>query len=655
MQDLHGRLALIDEFADDQRQEILALERVLFQILGQPARKTALGLIEKAPAEAPQVHADGGVQRQVVPARAAVLGVVDTALVCLDAGALGDAVQGAVRVRDADAAGNAAVLGDGVLQQVADHAVVVDRAVRVGGQVIVDDLERLRAVVVICIDDRERAVDEVFCRQDRVAGAPGLDAALRDGEACGQLIQLLECVFHVHHFGHAVADGLFEGLLDLMLDDEDHGLKACTAGIVEGIIHDDLPVGAYRVDLLHAAVTAAHASRHDHQYRFVHVLIPPAQCAFSAFIILQTAGVNKCRSASCGNPWILPPRCVKIGADQITNRKGVLFMYTASSARYSTLPYHRCGQSGLLLPAVSLGFWHNFGDTAHFETMKQLCFTAFDHGITHFDLANNYGPAPGSAEKNLGRILKENFRPYRDELIISTKAGYEMWDGPYGNWGSRKYLLASLDQSLERLGLDYVDIFYHHRMDPNTPLEETMGALEQAVRSGKALYAGLSNYDGPTLEKACAILTERHVPFVLNQNRYSIFDRTIEKNGLKETANRLGKGIIAFSPLAQGLLTDRYLHGIPEDSRIRTDGRFLKESTLTEEKLEQIRALNAIAAARGQTLAEMALAWILKDGQVTSVLIGASRPEQILDDLKALDNTAFTPDELRAIDAASGF
>ena len=330
-------------------------------------------------------------------------------------------------------------------------------------------------------------------------------------------------------------------------------------------------------------------------------------------------------------------------------------MYTASSARYSALPYHRCGQSGLLLPAVSLGFWHNFGDTAHFETMKQLCFTAFDHGITHFDLANNYGPAPGSAEKNLGRILKENFRPYRDELIISTKAGYEMWDGPYGNWGSRKYLLASLDQSLERLGLDYVDIFYHHRMDPNTPLEETMGALEQAVRSGKALYAGLSNYDGPTLEKACVLLTERHVPFVLNQNRYSIFDRTIEKNGLKETANRLGKGIIAFSPLAQGLLTDRYLHGIPEDSRIRTDGRFLKESTLTEEKLEQIRALNDIATARGQTLAEMALAWILKDGQVTSVLIGASRPEQILDDLKALDNTTFTPDELRAIDAASGF
>ena len=260
-------------------------------------------------------------------------------------------------------------------------------------------------------------------------------------------------------------------------------------------------------------------------------------------------------------------------------------MYQASDARYASMPYHRCGESGLLLPAVSLGFWHNFGDTGHFDTMKQLCFTAFDHGITHFDLANNYGPEPGSAEKNLGRILKENFRPYRDELIISTKAGYEMWPGPYGNWGSRKYLLASLDQSLQRLGLDYVDIFYHHRMDPNTPLEETMGALEQAVRSGKALYAGLSNYDGPTLEKAAAILKERHVPFVINQNRYSIFDRTIEQNGLKETAVRLNKGIIAFSPLAQGLLTNRYLNGIPADSRVRTDGRFLKESALTEEKL----------------------------------------------------------------------
>ena len=328
-------------------------------------------------------------------------------------------------------------------------------------------------------------------------------------------------------------------------------------------------------------------------------------------------------------------------------------MYTASSARYSTLPYHRCGQSGLLLPAVSLGFWHNFGDTAHFETMKQLCFTAFDHGITHFDLANNYGPAPGSAEKNLGRILKENFRPYRDELIISTKAGYEMWDGPYGNWGSRKYLLASLDQSLERLGLDYVDIFYHHRMDPNTPLEETMGALAQAVRSGKALYAGLSNYDGPTLEKAAAILDELHVPFVINQNRYSIFDRTIEHNGLKDTAAKLHKGIITFSPLAQGLLTDRYLHGIPADSRVHTDGRFLKEKDITPERLAQISALNDLARQRGQTLAEMALAWLLHHDEVTTVLIGASKTQQILDNIKAVENTTFTPDELAVIDRIS--
>ena len=330
-------------------------------------------------------------------------------------------------------------------------------------------------------------------------------------------------------------------------------------------------------------------------------------------------------------------------------------MHQASDARYSSMPYHRCGKSGLLLPAVSLGFWHNFGDTGRYETMKQLCFTAFDHGITHFDLANNYGPEPGSAEKNCGRLLHEYFHHHRDELIISTKAGYEMWTGPYGDLGSRKYLLASLDQSLKRLNLDYVDIFYHHRMDPNTPLEETMGALAQAVRSGKALYAGLSNYNGETLEKACAILDELHVPFIINQNRYSIFDRTIEQNGLKETAVRLNKGIIAFSPLAQGLLTNRYLNGIPEDSRIRTDGRFLKESVITEEKLAQIRTLNKIAAARGQTLAEMALAWILRDSKVTSVLIGASKPQQILDNIAALNNTTFTADELEAIDKASGF
>ncbi len=325
-------------------------------------------------------------------------------------------------------------------------------------------------------------------------------------------------------------------------------------------------------------------------------------------------------------------------------------MYQANEKRYETIPYHRCGRSGLLLPAVSLGFWHNFGDTAPYENMKKLCFTAFDHGITHFDLANNYGPEYGSAEKHLGLILKEDLKPYRDELVISSKAGYDMWPGPYGNWGSRKYLIASLDQSLKRMGLDYVDIFYHHRMDPETPLEETMEALAQIVRSGKALYVGLSNYDGETMAKAEAILRELHCPFIINQNRYSIFDRTIEKNGLKDTAAKLQKGIIAFSPLAQGMLTDRYLHGIPADSRIRKDGRYLKEDALTEERLVQIRKLNELAGERGQTLAEMALAWILKDGIVTSVLIGASRPEQILDNIKALENTHFTEEELKYID-----
>ena len=328
-------------------------------------------------------------------------------------------------------------------------------------------------------------------------------------------------------------------------------------------------------------------------------------------------------------------------------------MYQASDKRYSSMQYNRCGKSGLMLPAVSLGLWHNFGDTASYENMKQLCFTAFDNGITHFDLANNYGPAPGSAEKNFGSILKNELGAYRDELLISTKAGYEMWDGPYGNWGSRKYLLASLDQSLRRMGLDYVDIFYHHRMAPDTPLEETMGALAQAVKSGKALYAGLSNYDGATLEKACAILDSLHCPFVINQNRYSIFDRSIEQNGLKDTAQRLNKGIICFSPLAQGMLTDRYLNGIPQDSRIRTDGRFLQENALTDERLAQIRSLNEIAQQRGQTLAEMALAWILRDGAVTSVLIGASKPSQILDNIGALKNTSFSAEELAEIDSIS--
>ena len=329
-------------------------------------------------------------------------------------------------------------------------------------------------------------------------------------------------------------------------------------------------------------------------------------------------------------------------------------MYAASPARYSTLPYHRCGKSGLMLPAVSLGLWHNFGDTANFENMRLLCRTAFDNGITHFDLANNYGPEPGSAEKNFGRILKEDLAPYRDELLVSTKAGYTMWEGPYGDWGSRKYLLASLDQSLKRMGLEYVDIFYHHRMDPNTPLEETMGALAQAVRSGKALYAGLSNYNGETLEKACAILDELHVPFVINQNRYSIFDRTIENNGLKEAAVKEKKGLIAFSPLAQGTLTDRYLYGIPADSRVMTDGRFLKKAQLTEEKISQIRALNEMAGQRGEKLSQMALKWVMKDPVVTSVLIGASKPEQILDNLKMLDGAPLSEEELLKIDQICG-
>ena len=325
-------------------------------------------------------------------------------------------------------------------------------------------------------------------------------------------------------------------------------------------------------------------------------------------------------------------------------------MYQASMERYHSMKYFSCGKSGLKLPAVSLGLWHNFGDTASYENMKAMCFTAFDNGITHFDLANNYGPEAGSAEKNWGRILKENFSGYRDELLISTKAGYDMWEGPYGNWGSRKYLLASLDQSLKRMGLDYVDIFYHHRMDPDTPLEETMGALSQAVISGKALYVGLSNYNGEQLEKATEILKDLKCPFIINQNRYSIFDRTIEQNGLKETAVKLGKGIISFSPLAQGLLTNRYLDGIPKDSRMVTDGRFIKKEVLTDKRLEQIRALQDLAGERGQSLAEMALSWVLRDGKVTSVLIGASKPSQILDNIKAIVKTSFDQEELTRIE-----
>ena len=328
-------------------------------------------------------------------------------------------------------------------------------------------------------------------------------------------------------------------------------------------------------------------------------------------------------------------------------------MYTPAKERYNIMEYNRCGRSGLLLPKISLGLWHNFGDASDYENMRQLCFTAFDNGITQFDLANNYGPAYGSAEKNFGRILKEDLMPYRDELIITTKAGFDMWEGPYGNWGSRKYLLASLDQSLKRMGLDYVDIFYHHRMDPETPLEETMGALATAVCQGKALYVGLSNYDGETLEQAAAILKDLRCPFVINQNCYSIFDRTVEKNGLKDMTGNLKKGLITFSPLAQGQLTDRYLNGIPEDSRIRKDGRFLKESILTAERMEQIRKLNELAAQRGEKLADMALAWLLQKKEVTSVLIGASKTQQILDNIKAIHSAPFTEEELQKIDEYS--
>ena len=324
--------------------------------------------------------------------------------------------------------------------------------------------------------------------------------------------------------------------------------------------------------------------------------------------------------------------------------------YPASNNRYDTMQYNRCGASGLKLPKVSLGLWHNFGCTGDFQNMKEMLFCAFDNGITHFDLANNYGPAPGDAERNFGKILASDLKPYRDELIISTKAGYTMWDGPYGDFGSRKYLLASLDQSLVRLGLDYVDIFYHHRMDKETPLEESMGALATAVHSGKALYAGLSNYDGETMQRAAAILEALHCPFVINQNRYSILDRTIEQNGLKDALKPTGKGLITFSPLAQGLLTNRYLNGIPQDSRIVTDGRFLKAERLTPALLSQLQALNTLAAARGQTLAQMALCWVMKDSDVTSVLVGASRKEQILDNLGIVNAAPLSAEELAEID-----
>ena len=321
-----------------------------------------------------------------------------------------------------------------------------------------------------------------------------------------------------------------------------------------------------------------------------------------------------------------------------------------SENRYDNMTYNRCGKSGLKLPIVSLGLWHNFGENCDYNNMKEMIKTAFDNGITHFDLANNYGPPYGSAEISMGKILNDGLNKYRDELIISTKAGFDMWPGPYGDFGSKKYLIASINQSLKRLNLEYVDIFYHHRMDPETPLEETIEALTIIVKSGKALYAGLSNYDGPTMEKASKLLYLANVPFIINQNRYSIFDRTIENNGLKLKAKKLGKGIIAYSPLAQGLLTDKYLNGIPKDSRIAADGRYLKQNAITRKILEQIKNLNELAIERGESLAQMALRWVLKDEEITSVLIGASKPSQIIENLKIINKMPITDDELRKID-----
>ncbi len=324
-------------------------------------------------------------------------------------------------------------------------------------------------------------------------------------------------------------------------------------------------------------------------------------------------------------------------------------IYKACENRYDTMEYRRCGKSGILLPAISLGLWHNFGSVDIFDNFIQIAYTAFDNGITHFDLANNYGPAYGSAEENFGRILKKGLGAYRDELIISTKAGYDMWPGPYGNWGSRKYLMASLDQSLKRMGLDYVDIFYSHRPDPETPIEETIGALADIVHQGKALYVGISNYNAKQTENALSVFKSLNVPCLIHQARYSMFDRWVEPDLLQLLENK-GVGMIAFSPLAQGLLTDKYLHGIPENSRAAKSTGHLQTSQVTAEKIGKIKLLNNLAIQRGQTLAEMALAWLLKDKRVTSVLIGASSVAQLKDNLKALHQTAFTPDELQEIE-----
>ncbi|WP_142630050.1 L-glyceraldehyde 3-phosphate reductase [Raoultella planticola] len=325
-------------------------------------------------------------------------------------------------------------------------------------------------------------------------------------------------------------------------------------------------------------------------------------------------------------------------------------VYQANAARYQTMEYRRCGRSGLKLPAISLGLWHNFGDETRVETSRQLLRHAFDLGMTHFDLANNYGPPPGSAESNFGRILREDFLPWRDELIISSKAGYTMWDGPYGDWGSRKYLVASLDQSLKRMGLEYVDIFYHHRPDPETPLQETMRALDNLVRQGKALYVGLSNYPLEQAAEAVRILNDLGTPCLIHQPKYSMLERWVE-DGLLDFLQAEGVGSIAFSPLAGGQLTDRYLQGIPADSRAASGSRFLQAEQLTEAKLEKVRQLDALAGARGQKLSQMALAWVLREEKVTSVLIGASKTTQLDDAVGMLANRHFSAEECAAIDA----